>query len=165
MNKIYRYLWDVFLMLWALLGLGCDSYAVSDVGQPPQVLTPLLVMIVILAIGQGPGLLLVSPFRVIRIIIIGREGRVCLARAWAMTLWAELWTKFLSHLLPVGLKVENFLSNLLSQRSPCTIAERTQWSMLATSTKGWPFISRMRPWCARCSHLVWVLWQWDGSMV
>ena len=66
------------------------GYAASDVEQPLQVLTPLLVMIVILAISQGPELLLVYPFRVIRIVIIGGEGRVHLARAWAMMLWAGL---------------------------------------------------------------------------
>ena len=67
---------------------GC--YAVSDVEQPLQVLTPLLVVIVILAIDQGPGLLLVSTSGVIRIVIIGGEGRVRLARIWAMMLWAGL---------------------------------------------------------------------------
>ena len=62
----------------------------SDVGEPLQVLTPLLTMIVIIAITPGPGLLLMSPFRVIRIIIIGKEMRVQLARVWAMKLWADL---------------------------------------------------------------------------
>ena len=62
----------------------------SDVEQPLQVLTPLLVVIVILAIDQGPGLLLVSPSGVIRIVIIGGEGKVRLARIWAMMLWAGL---------------------------------------------------------------------------
>ena len=66
------------------------GYVASDVGQPLQVLAPLLMMIVILAIDQGPGLLLVSPSGVIRIVIIGGEGRVRLARVWAMTLWAGL---------------------------------------------------------------------------
>jgi len=56
------------------------GYVASDVEQPLQVLTPLLVMIVILE----------YPFRVIRIVIIGGEGRVHLARAWAMMLWAGL---------------------------------------------------------------------------
>ena len=58
-----------------------EGYAVRDVGQPLQVLTPLLVMIVILAIIQGPGLLPVSLFLVIKIVIIGGERRVRLARA------------------------------------------------------------------------------------
>ena len=62
----------------------------SDVEQPLQVLTPLLVVIVILAIDQGPGLLLVSTSGVIRIVIIGGEGKVRLARIWAMMLWAGL---------------------------------------------------------------------------
>ena len=97
--------------------------------------------------------------------IISRGRRVCLAKAWAMTLWARLWIKFPSHLLPVGLKVENFLNGLLSQRSPCKTSERTQWSLLAISTRGWPFTLRTKPWCAKCSHLVWGLWQWDGLIV
>ena len=62
------------------------GYAASDTKQPLQVLTLLLVMIVILAIGQGPGLLLVSPFCVNRIVIINGEGRIRLARAWETTL-------------------------------------------------------------------------------
>ena len=56
------------------------GYATSDVEQPLQVLAPLLMMIVILAIGSSPGLLPVSPFGVIRIIIIGGEGRVGLTK-------------------------------------------------------------------------------------
>ena len=51
------------------------GYATSDVGEPLQVLAPLLMMIVIIAIALGLGLLPVSPFRVIRITIIGGEGR------------------------------------------------------------------------------------------
>ena len=66
------------------------GYVASDVGHPLQVLAPLLMMIVILAIGPGPRLLLVSPFRVIRIIIIGGEGRVCLTKVRAMMLWTGL---------------------------------------------------------------------------
>ena len=66
------------------------GYATSDVEQPLQVLAPLLMMIVILAIGTGPRLLPVSPFRVIRIIIIGGEGRVRLTKVKAMMLWAGL---------------------------------------------------------------------------
>ena len=56
----------------------------SDVGEPLQVLAPLLMMIVIIAIALALGLLLVSPFCVIRITIIGEEGRVI--EAWAMML-------------------------------------------------------------------------------
>ena len=67
-----------------------EDYAVSDIEEPLQVLTSLLMMIMIIAIVPSPGLLLMSPFHVIRIVIIGGEGRVHLARAWAMTLWAEL---------------------------------------------------------------------------
>ena len=66
------------------------GYVVSDVEQPLQVLASLLMMIVILAIGPDPGLLLASHFCVIRIIIIGGEGRVYLPKVWAMTLWARL---------------------------------------------------------------------------
>ena len=66
------------------------GYAVSDEEQPFQVLAPLLMMIVIIAIALGLGLLLVSPFRVIEITIIGEEGRVRLTKAWVMTLWAGL---------------------------------------------------------------------------
>ena len=66
------------------------GYATSDVEQPLQVLVPLLMMIVILAIGPGPRLLPMSAFRVIRIIIIGGEGRVRLTKVKAMMLWARL---------------------------------------------------------------------------
>jgi len=62
----------------------------SNVEQPFQALTPLLVMIVILAISQGPGLLPVNHSRVIRIVIIGEAGGVRLTKVWAMTLWAGL---------------------------------------------------------------------------
>ena len=48
----------------------------SDVGELHQVLAPLLMMIVIIAIAPGPGLLPVSPFYVIKITIIGGEGKV-----------------------------------------------------------------------------------------
>ena len=41
-----------------------------------------------LAIGLGPKLLPVSPFRVIRIIIIVGGGRVCLTKVWTITIWA-----------------------------------------------------------------------------
>ena len=58
--------------------------------QPLQVMDPLLMMIVILAIGRGPGLLLANSFHVIKIIIIGGEGKVCLAKVWAMMLSAGL---------------------------------------------------------------------------
>ena len=102
-------------------------------------------------------------FRAIRIAIISREVRVHLAKVWVMMLWAGLWTRFLSHLLHVGLKEENFLGGLLNQHSPCIMVEQTMWSTLATSTREWLFTQRMRPWCARCSHLVWGLWRWDGS--
>ena len=118
-----------------------------------------------LAIGLGPGLFPVSPFRVIRIIIIGGGRRVCLTKVWTITLWARLWIRFSSHLLPIGLKVENFLNGLLSQHSLCTMAKQTQSSTLVTSTRRWSFTLRMKPWYAKCSHPVWGLWQWDGSMV
>ena len=69
----------------------CEGgYTVSDVREPLQVLALLLMMIVIIAIALGPGLLPMSPFRVIKIIIIGGEGRVCLAKVWVMTLWVRL---------------------------------------------------------------------------
>jgi len=66
------------------------GYTVSDVKEPLQVLAPLLMMIVIIAIALGSGLLPMSPFHVIKIIIIGGEGRVRLAKVWAMTLWVRL---------------------------------------------------------------------------
>ena len=31
-GKIYRYLWNVFLMLWTSLSLGCDNFAVEMKG-------------------------------------------------------------------------------------------------------------------------------------
>ena len=69
----------------------CEGgYTVSDVGEPLQVLALLLMMIVIIAITLGSGLLLVSHFRVIKIIIIGGEGRVRLAKVWGMMLWPGL---------------------------------------------------------------------------
>ena len=98
-----------------------------------------------LAISLGPKLLLASPFRVIRIIIIGRGGRVHLTKVWTITIWAGVWIRFPSHLLLIGLKVENFLSSLLSQHSLCTMAEQTRWSTLVTSTRGWPFTLGTKP--------------------
>ena len=62
------------------------GYATSDVEQPLQVLAPLLMMIVTIVIGPGPRLLPLIPFHVIRITIIGRDGRVRLTKAWAITL-------------------------------------------------------------------------------
>ena len=63
-----------------------EGYTVSNVGKPLQVLTPLLKMIMIIVIAPSPRLLPGSPFRVIRIIIIGEEGRFRLAKVWAITL-------------------------------------------------------------------------------
>ena len=63
-----------------------EGYTVSNVGKPFQVLTPLLKMIMIIIIAPSPRLLPVSPFRVIRIVIIGEEGRFRLAKVWAITL-------------------------------------------------------------------------------
>ena len=55
----------------------CEGgYATNDIGERLQVLAPLLMMIMIIAIGPGPGLLPVSPFYVIKITIIGGEGKV-----------------------------------------------------------------------------------------
>jgi len=62
----------------------------SDVEEPFRVLIPLLMMIVIIATIPDPGLLLVSHFHAIRIVIIGEERRARIARVWAMTLWAGL---------------------------------------------------------------------------
>ena len=64
---------------WRLI-VCTEGYVVSDVEEPLQALTPLLTTIVIIATVPGPRLLPVSPFRVIRIVIIGGEGRVHLAR-------------------------------------------------------------------------------------
>ena len=55
----------------------CEGgYATNDIGERLQVLVLLLMMIMIIAIGPGPGLLPVSPFYVIKITIIGGEGKV-----------------------------------------------------------------------------------------
>ena len=62
------------------------NYAASNVGEPLQVLAPLLMMIVTIVISPGPRLLPVIPFHVIRITIIGKDGRVRLTKAWAITL-------------------------------------------------------------------------------
>ena len=58
----------------------------SDVKGPLRVLTLVLTMIMIITTVLGPGLLPVSPFCAIRIVIIDGERRVCLARVWAMML-------------------------------------------------------------------------------
>ena len=97
----------------------------SDVGELHQVLAPLLMMIVIIAIAPGPGLLPVSLFCVIKITIIGKEGRVRLVKVWAMMLWVGLSIRFLNHLLLVGLRKENFLGSLLSQHLPCITTDQT----------------------------------------
>ena len=69
----------------------CEGgYTTSDTGEPLQVLALLLMTIVMIATGPGLGLLLVSPFRVIRITIIGGEGRVHLTKVWAIMLWPGL---------------------------------------------------------------------------
>ena len=62
------------------------GYVASDVGHPLQVLAPLLMMIVTIVISPGPRLLPVIPFHMIRITIIGKDGRVRLTKAWAITL-------------------------------------------------------------------------------
>ena len=94
-----------------------------------------------------------------RITIISIKARVHPAKVWAMTLWVGLLTRFLSHCLRVELKGENFLGGLLSQHSPCIIAKRTLWSTLATSTREWRSILRMKAWCAKYSHPIWGLWR------
>ena len=62
------------------------DYAVSDGEGLPQILTLLLMMIEMVATGLGPGLLPVSPFRTIRIVITSGGVRVHLAKVWAMLL-------------------------------------------------------------------------------
>ena len=62
-----------------------------------------------------------------------------------------------------GLKEQFFLGVSISQCSPSTMDERTRWSMWAISVREWLSILRTKPWCARCSHLVWDPWWWDGS--
>ena len=88
-----------------------------------------------------------------------------LSKVQAMMLWVGLLDKSLNHRFLVKLKGESFLGNLLNQNSPCIMAEWTLWSTSATSTREWPFIPGTKPWCAKCSHLVWGPWRWDGSMV
>ena len=92
-------------------------------------------VIVIIATASGPGLLLVSLFHVMRITIIGEEGRVRLIKVWATMVWVGLSIRFLNHLLLVRLGEKNFLSGLLSQRLLCITVDQTLWSMLATSTR------------------------------
>ena len=62
------------------------DYAASDVEELLQVLTLLLMMIEIIAIGLGQGLLSTNLFHAMRITIIGREGRVRLTKVWATML-------------------------------------------------------------------------------
>ena len=76
------------LCSWRLI-VYVEGYVVSDIEEPLRVLTPLLTMIMIIATIPSP-LLPMIPFRVIRIVIIGGERRVCLTRIWSMTLWAGL---------------------------------------------------------------------------
>ena len=134
-----------------------EGYTASDGERLLQALTLLLMMMRMVAIGLGQGLLLVSLFHMMRITIISIEIRACLAKVWEIMLWVGHWTKSPNHLLHTGLKVENFLCDSLSQQSPCTMVERTPWSMWATSTKEWLFSPRMKPWCVRCSHPIWGL--------
>ena len=62
------------------------DYAASDVEELLQVLTLLLMMIEIIATGLGQGLLSANLFHVMRITIIGREGKVRLTKVWATML-------------------------------------------------------------------------------
>ena len=144
----------------------CEGgYVANDVGGLPLVLTIYLAVIVIITIGLGQGLPPVSHFCVTRSVVIGGEGKIHLTGAWATMLWVGPWIRFLSHLLPEGLKWGSFFGGLLIQRSLSTMVGRTLWSMWATLTRGWLFIRRMKSWCARCSHPVWGMWRWDGSTV
>ena len=101
-------------------------------------------------------------FRVMRITIMSARIGARLAKAWETMLWVRRWTKFPSHLLHIELREESFPVGLRCPRSPCTMVEQTRWSMWATSTRGWLYTPRMKPWCAKCFHPVWSLWRWDG---
>ena len=62
------------------------GYATSDGEGLHQILTPLLMMIEMVATSLSPGLLPVSLFRTIRTVITNRGVRVHLAKVWAMIL-------------------------------------------------------------------------------
>ena len=57
-----------------------------------------------------------------------------------------------------------FLGVSIRQRSPSIMDERTRWSMWVILVREWLSILRTKPWCARCSHLVWDTLRWDSSM-
>ena len=62
------------------------GYVASDGEGLPQILTLLLMMMEMVAIGPGLGLLLVSLFCMMRTIITNGGVRVHLAKVWAMML-------------------------------------------------------------------------------
>ena len=95
--------------------------ATSDGEEFPQTLTPLLMMMEMVATGLGPGLLPVSLFRSMRTIITNGGVRVHLTKVWAMILWVGLLTKSLNHCLRVELKGESFLNVSHSQHWPMSL--------------------------------------------
>ena len=62
------------------------GYTASDEEGLLPILTLLLKMTEMVATGPGPGLLPMSPFCMMRTVIISREVRVHLAKVWAMML-------------------------------------------------------------------------------
>ena len=139
------------------------SYAMHDEDELPPSLTPFLMVRRTSVIDVDQGLLLASLSHMKRNTILNIDTRARLVKAWKMTLWAKHWTRFPSCSSRARLKGQYFLGGSISQRSPSTMVEWTQWSMWATSIKKWLSIPKIEPWCARCSHPVWDPWRWDGS--
>ena len=63
-----------------------EGYAASDEEGLPRILTLLLMMREMVAIGLGPGFFLVSLFRTMKIVITNRGVRAYLAKVWATML-------------------------------------------------------------------------------
>ena len=122
-----------------------------DKDELPPSLTPLLMMRRMVVIEVDQGLLLVNLSHMKRNTIVNTDTRAQLTEDWEMTLWAKRWTKFPSRPSRAGLKEQLFPGISISQRSPSTMDERTQWTMWAISVREWLSILRMKPWCARCS--------------
>jgi len=63
-----------------------EGYAASDGEGLSQILTLLLMMMKMVAIGLGPGLLPVSLFRMMKTVIIRGGAKVHLTKDWTMML-------------------------------------------------------------------------------
>ena len=136
---------------WKLI-IWREAYATNVEGELLPTLITLPMMIRTLTIDRGQRLPLTSLSHMMKTTAMNAETEIHLREAWEMTLWVKHSTKFPSHLSHVGLREGDFLGGSLNPHSPCIMEEQTLWSMLAISIKGWLYIPKMRPWCARYSH-------------